>query len=133
VVELARHYSAMHYANAIATIHRLGRVVGRFFIDHDIIVTPAMCIPPLPLGVISSENPDIDTYMAASNRCIGFTSLFNAVGNPAKSVPLHWTASELPVGVQFAAPFGDEATLFRLAAQLEVAKPWRERVPPLAG
>jgi amidase len=80
---------------------------------------------------MSPENQDGEAYMTAVNRSIAFTSLFNSAGNPAMSVPLHWTASGLPVGVQFAAPFGDEATLFRLAAQLEAAKPWRNRLPPL--
>jgi amidase len=67
------------------------------------------------------------------NRSIAFTSLFNSTGNPAMSVPLHWTESGLPVGVQFAGRFGDEATLFRLAGQLEAAKPWNHRRPPLLG
>jgi Asp-tRNA(Asn)/Glu-tRNA(Gln) amidotransferase A subunit family amidase len=83
------------------------------------------------LGVVSPANPDRNAYIAAIDRAIGFTSLFNSAGNPAMSVPLHRTASGLSVGVQFAAPFGDEATLFRLAAQLEVEQPWRDRLPPL--
>jgi Asp-tRNA(Asn)/Glu-tRNA(Gln) amidotransferase A subunit family amidase len=120
-------------APIVTRIHRLGRVVGRFFTAHDIILTPTQCGPPLPLGVVSPGNPDRGAYLNGINRSIGFTSLFNSAGNPAMSVPLHWTASGLPVGVQFAAPFGDEATLFRLAGQLEAAKPWRDRRPALIG
>ena len=59
----------------------------------------------------------------------GFSQLFNVAGNPAVSVPLHWNAAGLPIGVQFAARFGDEATLFQLAAQLEQARPWKSRKP----
>ncbi len=105
-------------------------MVARFFTQHDILLTPTMCAPPWPLGVLSLSNPDVAAYLVAVNRSIGFTSLFNATGHPAMSVPLHWTASGLPVGVQFAAPFGEEARLFRLAGQLEAAQPWKHRRPP---
>jgi Asp-tRNA(Asn)/Glu-tRNA(Gln) amidotransferase A subunit family amidase len=71
--------------------------------------------------------------LTAVNRSIGFTSLFNASGHPAASLPLHWSAQGLPVGVQIAAPFGDEATIFRLAAQIETTRPWKDHRPPLTG
>jgi amidase len=131
VVELADSISAADYVNAITAIHRAGRVMACFFTIHDIILTPTMCMPPLPLGVISPTNPDAESYLTAVNRSIAFTSLFNSTGNPAMSLPLHRTDSGLPVGVQFAGRFGDEATLFRLAGQLEAAQPWKDRRPPL--
>jgi amidase len=62
---------------------------------------------------------------------VPFTPLFNTTGQPAISLPLHWTAENVPVGVQIAGRFGDEATLFRLAAQLETAQPWAGRRPPV--
>jgi amidase len=130
--ELGQKYSAADYARSITNIHGVGRIVARFFVDYDILLTPTMCSPPSPLGVLSLSNRDTDAYLTAVNRSIGFTSLFNASGNPAASLPLHWTKQGLPVGVQIVAPFGDEATIFRLSAQIEAAKPWKGRRPPLA-
>ena len=60
-----------------------------------------------------------------------FTSVFNTTGQPAISLPMHWSEPGLPIGVQLVARFGDEATLIRLASQLERARPWQERKPPV--
>jgi len=90
-----------------------------------------MAAPPWPLGVLDMMTTDTDAYLKAVYASIGFTSLFNSTGQPAISVPLAWSSSGLPLGVQFAARFGDEGTLFRLAAQLESARPWAGRRAPL--
>jgi amidase len=98
------------------------------FTGYDILLTPTMCTPPHKLGEISMTT-NIEAYLQAGGGDGAFTSPFNVSGNPAMSVPLHWSPDGLPVGVQFVAPFGDEAMLFRLAAQLETAQPWANRRP----
>jgi amidase/6-aminohexanoate-cyclic-dimer hydrolase len=123
--------TAADYARAMSVVHRTGRAVARFFLTHDILLTPTMCRPPHRLGVLDMESRDDKAYLDAVLASIGFTSLFNASGNPAMSVPLGWSRSGLPLGVQFVAAFGAEATLFRLAGQLETAAPWADRRPPL--
>ena len=122
-------HTAADYARSIGVVHRTGRAVARFFTRHDIILSPTMCRPPFPLGVLDMSSADADAYLAAVLASIGFTSLFNSSGNPAMSVPLAWSRSGLPIGIQFAAPFGGEALLFRLAGQLEAARPWAARRP----
>jgi amidase len=74
---------------------------------------------------------DVNGYVADLNQTIGYTSLFNASGHPAISLPLHWSPSGLPIGLQFAGRFGDESGLLRLSAQLEQAQPWFDRRAPL--
>ncbi len=122
--------TAADYAAAVRTIHAVGRSVSAHLQEHDVILSPTMGTPPLPLGALSLSNPDVGAAMGNLLRTTGFTQLFNASGHPAMSVPLHWSSDGLPVGVQFAGRFGDEATLFRLAGQLEAARPWAERRAP---
>jgi amidase len=128
--ESGRKLTASDYAGAIRVLHQIGRVVGRFFTRYDVLLTPTMCEPPYKLGVLSMSGNDPQTYLQALLGTIAFTSLFNTAGNPAMSVPLHWSANGLPVGVQFAAAFGDDATLLRLGSQLEAVRPWADRRPP---
>jgi Asp-tRNA(Asn)/Glu-tRNA(Gln) amidotransferase A subunit family amidase len=90
-----------------------------------------MACTPYPLGVLDMNTDDLDGFYEAILRSIAFTSLFNATGNPAMSVPLAWSRDDLPIGVQFVGSFGDEARLFRLAGQLEAARPWSDRRPLL--
>lgn len=131
MAELGVLTSAEDYVRAIRTIHAVGRQVGRFFLDYDVLITPTMATPPLPHGRLSLDREDVEGYIADVSAAVAFTSLFNATGSPSASVPLHWNAEGLPIGVQFTAAYGDEATLFRLSAQLEEARPWAAPRPPL--
>ena len=96
-----RTYAAADYARAIGIVHRTGRVVGRFFTDHDVLLSPTMCQPPYQLGVLDMMSQDSEAYLAAVLASVGFTSLFNAAGNPAISVPPRvvagWPPARCPV------------------------------------
>jgi amidase/6-aminohexanoate-cyclic-dimer hydrolase len=133
MVQLVGQRSAVDYARAVRAVHAAGRVVSRFLAGYDVLLTPTLATPPAELGELALTNPDGAALMARLMQTIGYTQLFNGSGNPAMSVPLHWSDAGLPIGVQFAGRFGDEATLFRLAAQLERARPWFERRPPQPG
>ncbi|MCP3984540.1 MAG: amidase [bacterium] len=127
-----RARSAVDYVRAVKGIHHIGRQVARFQTDYDVILTPTMALPPTPLGTLSLSNPNPGANLEALLQTIGYCQIFNASGSPAMSVPLAWNDAGLPIGIQFAGRFGDEGTLFRLAGQLEQARPWFNRRPPLA-
>ncbi|MDP7642120.1 MAG: amidase family protein, partial [Alphaproteobacteria bacterium] len=89
--------------------------------------------PPIKLGTLdqNAEGMDPETWTRQVFEWCAFTPLFNSTGQPAISLPLHWTQGGLPVGMQFVASMNGEATLIRLAAQLEEAQPWANRKPPI--
>jgi Asp-tRNA(Asn)/Glu-tRNA(Gln) amidotransferase A subunit family amidase len=121
---------AVAYVRALRTLHRLGRELARFLERYDVLLTPTLGVPPVPLGVLSLSNPNPGEALGTLFQTVGYTQLANATGNPAMSVPLFWDAEGLPIGSQFIGRMDDEATLLRLAAQLEEARPWFERRPP---
>jgi Asp-tRNA(Asn)/Glu-tRNA(Gln) amidotransferase A subunit family amidase len=127
--QIGDNAKATAYAAAIKKVHQVGREVARFFEDYDLFVTPTLAKPPQPLGILDMMSTDPEQYAEKLFGFAAFTALFNASGNPAMSVPLHWTAGGLPVGVHFVGRYGEESTLFRLGAKLEQAKPWRDRKP----
>ena len=96
---------------------------------YDVVLTPTLATPPLPVGAIR-DDADPAADFEAQKRFTPYTSLWNVTGSPAVSLPTHQTPDGLPVGVMLAAAPGDEATLVALAAQVEDAAPWRDRNPP---
>jgi amidase len=104
------------------------RVVGWWEDGFDVLVTPTTTQPPPRLGVMAPD-ADLDQLSSLVGALTRLVAPFNATGQPAISLPLHWTPDGLPVGVQFVAAYGREDLLFRLAAQLEAAQPWQARLP----
>jgi amidase len=131
--EDGKRYTAVDLLNAMAHGNILSREVGRFFETVDVLVTPTIAQLPAPLGELNQDRKGM-TAMEWTRQVfayVPFTPLFNSTGQPAISLPLHWSVTGLPVGVQFAGRFGDESTLLRLASQLEQARPWAGKRPPV--
>jgi len=132
LAERGRHISAPDYLLALQDLQREARDIARFFVDHDMWLTPTLGEPPVPLGTFAFTQEDPFAMRRRMRAFDPFTYLSNATGQPAMSVPLSWTREGLPVGTHFVGRFGDESSLFRLAAQLEEARPWADRRPPVS-
>lgn len=130
--EMGRQQSASTYLLALSFLQRVARTIGQFFQKYDLLLTPTLAEPPVPLGTFDSPPENPLQGLRRAEAFVPFTPICNATGQPAMSVPLYWNAEGLPVGVHFVGRFGDEATLFRLAAQLESARPWMGRSPNLS-
>jgi len=144
-----RRLSAEDYEAALDTAHEVRRSFAAFFADFDILLTPTLPQPPVAVGALQPHGLDaaalallpylplgpalqplLVKFATDTWEAMGNTMVFNQTGQPAMSVPLAWSADGLPIGLQFAARYGEEATLFSLAGQLEVARPWAQRRPP---
>ena len=122
--------TAADWLLAVEDIQRFSRRVARFFTGFDAFLTPTMSAPPLPIGTMVSTPEDPWRSLEVSSQTVRYAGVVaNLTGNPAMSVPLWWNDDGLPIGVHFLGRFGDEATLIRLAAQLETAQPWAGRRP----
>jgi amidase len=129
--EQGRQVTAAQYQIAVGAIQLASRRIAAFFEAHDAWVSPTLGAPPIALGTIDQSESDPSKAFEPIIEYVPFTPVFNATGQPAISLPLHWTPDGLPVGVQFAARFGDEGLLYRIAGQLELARPWIDRKPPI--
>jgi amidase len=133
VAQAGRAVAAPDYIGAVEGNHAHGRRLASWWSDDgfDLLLTPTCALPPPPLGHFAPdrENP-LQGYMRAAPYG-AFTSQFNVSGQPGISLPLHWNDQGLPIGVQLVAAAGGEDLLLRVAAQLEQAQPWSERLPPV--
>lgn len=141
---------ASDYVRSFRYLQRVSREIGRFFENYDVLLTPVLNQPPVKIGSLkpsASEQTQlkviarsgqtwileamgiIKPLAAQTFEFVPWTPVFNVTGQPAMSVPLHWNAEGLPIGMHFVGKWGDEATLFRLAGQLEKEKPWFDKAP----
>lgn len=151
--QIGHSLSAAEFVAAKRLLYDAALAIGPFFGRYDVLVTPTLAQPPAPLGSLGPQG-----FSAAMMKLLGrsraggllkrltavdpsteqlfaylpWTPVFNVTGQPAMSVPLHWSAAGLPIGVHFVGRYGDETTLFRLAGELERARPWADRRPPRA-
>jgi amidase len=132
IYEMGSSYSAPDYLLALQTVQWISRQIARFFCDYDVLLTPTLAEPPVPLGTFDSPPDDPLKGFHRAAEFVPFTPICNMTGQPAMSVPLYWNSDGLPIGTHFIGKFGDEATLFSLAAQLEQARPWADRKPPVS-
>jgi amidase len=122
--------TSVAYSRAVASLHQIGLTMAKFHEKFDVILSPTLAKPPVPLGTLTLSQPTMSWWKEITEFS-PYTALYNASGQPSMSVPLHWTPDDLPIGVLFSSRFGEDATLFRLAAQLERAQPWAARIPAI--
>ncbi|BBX19573.1 amidase [Mycolicibacterium duvalii] len=152
LASLGRATSSVDYVDAVERRHAHTRRLTEFFESHDLLLTPTLATPPPKIGEFdlpvllqrASEllirtrtapllrfTAIVDDIVDKNLNWVPYTQLANLTGRPAISVPLHWTADRLPLGVQFVAPLAGESLLIQLAAQLEEARPWADRTAPV--
>jgi amidase/6-aminohexanoate-cyclic-dimer hydrolase len=127
----AEKATATDYVAAQLAAFQISRTLAAFFEACDVFLCPTLCSPPLRIGELNTMSEDLSHIPPILRRYMPATSMFNMSGQPAMSMPLAWNSAGLPLGMMFSARFGDEATLFRLAAQLEQVRPWKHKLPPI--
>ena len=151
LAQIGRKFRADELARSVDVVRAASREVAEWFADRDAFLTPTLASPPLLIGALEQKPVEklalavlrafpseiamrklLDQLAQQAFEFAAFTPLANLTGQPAASVPLHWNGQGLPIGSHFFARFGDEATLLRLAAQLERAQPWAHLRPQLS-
>jgi amidase len=149
---LGRQCRAPEFSKSLNLLQLTARQIGEFFQKYDVMLTPTLAMPPLVTGALQPKGSQLVAMKLLGRLNAGglidrlsgidvlaehvfeftpYTPLFNVTGQPAMSVPLCWNDEGLPIGMQFVGRYGDEATLLRLAGQLEKAQPWTEHLPPI--
>src|SRR5438132_423573 len=132
IAEMGRRVSASDYLHAIEYLHAHTRQVAAWWAEgFDLLLTPTLPEPPPRLGEFDPAPDDPLRGFTRGGAFVAFTMPFNVIGQPAISLPLYWSADGLPIGVQLGAAYGREDLLIRVAAQLEGARPWSGRRPPV--
>jgi amidase len=123
--------NAVDYVAATQELRALARRIVAFWNGYDLVLTPTLAQPPPPVGALMDEADPWANFDKAW-QFTPFTQVANVTGLPAVSVPLYWSDDCLPIGVQLIGRPVDEATLIQVSAQLEQARPWRDRRPPVS-
>jgi amidase len=131
--ETGKQITGGEYQQSMTLLQMVGRGFGGYFQNYDILLTPTLGQPIAKVGQFHTNEADIEKAFAPLLDYLPFTPLFNGTGNPSISLPLHWSNAGLPVGVMFTADMGREDTLLKLAGQMEEARPWKDKRPPVWG
>ena len=131
LVESARATSAADYGRAVGSLQTLARRIVSFWSEVDVVVTPTLALPPVPIGWQEEVEGPIEQLLR-NTEFTPFTAVANLTGQPAMSLPLHWSEAGLPIGIHAIGPPAGDALLLSLAAQIEAARPWRDRRPPVS-
>ena len=131
-VDMSAQALARDYIDAVEQVHLLSRKVQQWWADgFDLLLTPTIPEPPPELGQFAATDENPLNAMLRSSSIVPFVAPFNLTGQPGISLPLHWNDAGLPIGVQLVAPYGREDILVRIASQLEQARPWKDKRPPV--
>ena len=112
-----------------AYLQAVTRTAVRILNEYDALLSPTLASLPVPVGYFDEVDP-VGNF-ERQKRFTPYAALYNVSGQPAVSIPLHWTGDGLPVGIMLAGRMAEEATLISLSAQIEAARPWRDRHPPI--
>ncbi len=130
--DFATNFTSVEYALALSAVAQFRRAVQAWWADGwDLLLTPTLGQVPIEIGTIRNNPENPMEAMVKAGQFVPFTPAFNTTGQPAISLPMHWSDDGLPVGVQLVAAYGREDVLIRIASQLETAQPWSHRTPTI--